>query len=186
MLPVRILAPASNPDIPIPSVAVLDAAGVDFFERKIRPIFVENCYKCHSAEAEKVKGGLLLDTRDGVIKGGDTGPVIVPGNPDKSLLIKAVRYIDPDLQMPPKNKKLAPEQITDLEAWVKMGAPDPRSAARTLLAAHLVEPDHSQDLVRAGDAGADLGGSGVEEPGEPALHGLAQRRQLSRRLVRVA
>ena len=107
-----------------------DPAGVEFFERKIRPIFVENCYKCHSAGAEKIKGGLLLDTRDGVIKGGDTGPALVPGNPEKSLLIKAIRYTDPDLQMPPKNKKLAPEQIADLEAWVKMGAPDPRSGTQ--------------------------------------------------------
>src|SRR5882724_10803720 len=108
----------------------LDPAGVEMFEKRIRPIFVENCYKCHSAEAEKVKGGLLLDTREGLFKGGETGPAIVPGNPDKSLLIKAVRYTDENLQMPPKNKKLSPEQIADLEAWVKMGAPDPRTATQ--------------------------------------------------------
>jgi len=110
--------------------ASLDAAGVEMFEKHIRPIFVENCYKCHSAEAEKVKGGLLLDTREGILKGGETGPAIVPGNPEKSLLIKAVRYTDENLQMPPKNKKLSSEQIADLEAWVKMGAPDPRTASQ--------------------------------------------------------
>ncbi len=71
---------------------------------------------------------MLLDTRDGLLKGGDTGPAIKPGDPEQSLLIKAVRYGDPDLAMPPKNKKLAPEKIADLEAWIKMGAPDPRTA----------------------------------------------------------
>jgi hypothetical protein len=101
---------------------------LDFFEKKIRPIFVENCFKCHSQGAEKIKGGLLLDSRDGVLKGGDTGPAIVPGNPEKSLLIKAVHYTDKDLQMPPNDRQLAPEQIHDLETWVKMGAPDPRLA----------------------------------------------------------
>src|SRR5688572_15644116 len=101
--------------------------GVDFFERRIRPVLVERCYECHSAQAEKLKGGLLLDTREGLLKGGDSGPAIVPGNPDKSLLIKAVRYTSEDLQMPPKNKKLPDEQIADLEEWVKMGAPDPRT-----------------------------------------------------------
>ena len=91
----------------MPSVrAATDAAGVEFFEKKIRPVLVEHCYDCHSADAKKVKGGLLLDTREGSLKGGDNGPALVPGNPDKSLLIKAVRYTDPDLQMPPKNKKL--------------------------------------------------------------------------------
>jgi mono/diheme cytochrome c family protein len=105
-----------------------DRAGVEFFEKHVRPVLVENCYKCHSAEAEKVKGGLLLDTREGLLKGGDSGPVIVAGDPDKSLLIKSVRYTDDNLQMPPKGKKLPENQIEDLIAWVKMGAPDPRTS----------------------------------------------------------
>jgi len=107
-----------------------DAAGIEFFEKHIRPIFVEHCHKCHSAEAEKIKGGFLLDTRDGLLKGGDTGPALVPGDPEKSLLIKAVRYTNEDLQMPPAKGgggKLNSKLITDLEAWVKMGAPDPRT-----------------------------------------------------------
>ena len=106
----------------------LTPAQTQFFESKIRPIFADKCFKCHSAQAEKVKAGLLLDSREGVLKGGETGPAVVPGDPEKSLLIKAVRYTDADLQMPPKGSKLSDEQIADLEAWVKMGAPDPRAA----------------------------------------------------------
>jgi len=107
--------------------AAPDAAGLEFFEKHVRPLLVEHCYTCHSAEAEKVKGGLLLDTREGLLKGGENGPALLPGDPERSLLIKAVRYSDENLQMPPKGKKLAPDQIAGLEAWVKMGAPDPRS-----------------------------------------------------------
>jgi hypothetical protein len=109
------------------SEADLTPAQLDFFENKIRPVLADNCYKCHSTFAEKVKGGLLLDSREALFKGGDSGAVIVPGDPEKSLLIKAVRYTDPDLQMP-KDKKLDDDKIADLVAWVKMGAPDPRSA----------------------------------------------------------
>lgn len=101
-------------------------AGVDFFEAKIRPLLMDHCYDCHSA-GRKIKGGLRLDLRAGWEKGGDNGPAIVAGKPDESLLIKAVRYTDEDLQMPPKKKKLAPEQIALLEQWVQMGAPDPRT-----------------------------------------------------------
>lgn len=111
----------------LPLRAADDQTGVEFFEKKVRPVLVEHCYQCHSTKAEKVKGGLLLDTREAMLKGGDTGPAIAPGEPDKSLLIKAIRYTDDNLQMPPKDKKLAPEQIADVEAWVKMGAPDPRT-----------------------------------------------------------
>ena len=99
----------------------------DFFENKIRPLLGDRCYKCHSTLAEKIKGGLLLDSREALLKGGDSGVAIVPGDPESSLLIKAVRYADPDLQMP-KDKKLDDDQIADLVRWVKMGAPDPRTA----------------------------------------------------------
>jgi mono/diheme cytochrome c family protein len=110
------------------SASSAEAAGIEFFEKHVRPIFVEHCHQCHSADAEKVKGGLLLDTKEGLLKGGDSGPALVSGEPDKSLLIKAIRYTDENLQMPPKGKKLTPDQIAHLEAWVKMGAPDPRAA----------------------------------------------------------
>ena len=102
-----------------------DASKLEFFEKKIRPLLAERCYECHSTEAKKVKGGLRLDTREDLLKGGDTGPALVPGDPDKSRLIEAVRYLNQDLQMPPKSP-LKPEQVRDLEKWVQMGAPDPR------------------------------------------------------------
>ena len=101
---------------------------LDFFEKKIRPVLVERCYECHSAAAKKNKGGLTLDTRDGVLKGGDAGSVVAPGDPEKSKLIEAVRYKNRDLQMPPKSS-LSSEQVRDLEQWVKLGAPDPRTEA---------------------------------------------------------
>jgi hypothetical protein len=101
------------------------AEQVEFFEKKIRPVLVEHCYKCHSASAKKVRGGLLLDSRDGVRKGGDTGPAIVPGDPAASRLIKALRY--DELQMPPDGK-LPDNVIADFEAWIKQGAVDPRVA----------------------------------------------------------
>ena len=114
--------------MPLRAVAAdLTPNQVDFFENRIRPVLADNCYKCHSTLAEKVKGGLLLDSREALLKGGDSGVVLVPGDPERSSLIKAVRYTDPDLQMP-KDKKLPADQIADLVTWVKMGAPDPRSA----------------------------------------------------------
>ena len=103
----------------------LKPEAVEFFEKKVRPVLVAHCYACHSAEAKKIKGGLRLDTRDGVVKGGTSGAVVVPGDPAKSLLIQAVRHADPDTKMPP-DKKLDAQVVADLEAWVKMGAPDPR------------------------------------------------------------
>ncbi|KAF0178375.1 MAG: hypothetical protein FD161_1924 [Limisphaerales bacterium] len=108
--------------------AELPREQLEFFEKKIRPVLVERCYECHSAAAKKNKGGLTLDTRDGVLKGGDAGPALVPGDPEKSKLIEAVRYKNRDLQMPPKSP-LPPDQVRDLEQWVKLGAPDPRTEA---------------------------------------------------------
>ena len=97
---------------------------VAFFESKIRPLLVANCVKCHGEKS--AKGGLRLDSKPGWLKGGDTGEVILPGNPDESLLIKAVRFADKTLQMPPK-KKLADHEIALLTDWVRQGAIDPRS-----------------------------------------------------------
>jgi hypothetical protein len=105
------------------------AEQIEFFEIKVRPIFAEHCYTCHSEKAEKLKGGLRLDSPDAILKGGDTSPAVIPGDVEGSLLIKAVRYTDPDLKMPPKNKKLSTDQIASLEAWVKMGAPMPLTPA---------------------------------------------------------
>lgn len=107
-------------------VTELTAEHKEFFERKIRPVLVERCYECHSVGVKRIGGGLLLDSRAGVMKGGDAGAAITPGDPEASLFIHAVRHTDPDLTMPPK-KKLSDAEIADLEAWVKMGAPDPRT-----------------------------------------------------------
>ncbi len=101
--------------------------GLEFFENRIRPVLVASCYECHSAEAAKAKGGLLLDTRDGLLKGGDHGPAVVIGQPEASRLVKAIHQTDDDLKMPPK-KTLTPSQVKDFEAWIRMGLPDPRQA----------------------------------------------------------
>jgi hypothetical protein len=119
-------APAAGPD----------AAGVEFFEKQVRPILTQHCHTCHSTHSQKIKGGLTLDTRDGFLKGGDSGPIAVPGQPKDSRLIRAIGYQDVDLQMPPKGK-LPDAAIADLTAWVKMGAPWPvetRPTARNIAA----------------------------------------------------
>ncbi len=109
------------------SAAAEPAESVEFFEKRIRPVLSEQCYKCHSSTSEKLKGGLMLDSREAWLKGGDTGPAITPGDPEKSLLVEAIRWKNTDMQMPPK-KALAPQQIADIEAWVKAGAPWPQTA----------------------------------------------------------
>ncbi|MBB74971.1 MAG: hypothetical protein CMJ75_10715 [Planctomycetaceae bacterium] len=102
-----------------------DAVGVTFFEEKIRPVLVKHCYSCHSAEAKIVRGGLRLDTRQALLRGGDSGPGIVPRKPAASQLLAALRY--DGLEMPPGGK-LSTAIIADFERWIRMGAPDPRDA----------------------------------------------------------
>src|SRR5262249_32500628 len=102
-----------------------DAAALAFFEAKIRPILFEHCYKCHSVASGKPRAGLKLASAAGLLKGGTNGPAIVPGDPGKSLLLKAVRH-EGGLTMPSKGKKLPAAVVRDFEVWVKMGAPDPR------------------------------------------------------------
>jgi len=99
----------------------------EFFEQKIAPIFSQSCYKCHSP-SEKVKGGLALDSREGLLKGGDDGKVIIPGHPADSMLIQRVTSKDADEKMPPKDASLSAQEIADLSTWIKMGAPDPRTS----------------------------------------------------------
>jgi cytochrome c553 len=113
----------------------------EFFEKKIRPVLVQSCYKCHSAEAKKLKGGLRLDSLAALLKGGDSGPSLVPGQPEKSKLIEAVCYKNIDLTMPPSSK-LDDAVIADLTKWVKMGAPWPGSDAAT------TEKKESFDLAK--------------------------------------
>ena len=101
---------------------------VQFFESKVRPLLVNRCHDCHSTKAKKVKGHLLLDNRAAILKGGESGPAVVPGQPDKSLLIQAVRYLKDDVQMPPKGK-LPASEIAVLEEWVRRGVPYPGAVA---------------------------------------------------------
>jgi hypothetical protein len=102
-----------------------DKAGIEFFEKRIRPVLVDKCYECHSAQAEKIKGGLMLDTRKSTLQGGDTGPAVVPKDTGRSLLLTAIRHADPDFEMPPK-EQLPASVLADFEKWIAMGAPDPR------------------------------------------------------------
>jgi hypothetical protein len=103
----------------------------EFFEKKVRPVLVAKCFACHSAD-KKRSGGLLVDSRAALLKGGDTGPAIVPGDPDKSLLVVAIGYQDTPKM--PKRSKLPDEEVADLTAWVKMGAPWPNSKTETVVA----------------------------------------------------
>jgi mono/diheme cytochrome c family protein len=97
------------------------------FATAIKPILEERCFECHSHAARKMKAGLALDSRAGLLAGGDSGPAMVPGDADKSRIIQAIRYTDEDLQMPPKNKRLGADQVALLTAWVQAGAPWPES-----------------------------------------------------------
>ena len=118
--------------LPAFAVAADEPTGIEFFEKKIRPILVQHCYECHSADAKALKAGLLLDSRDGWKQGGDSGPAIVPGKPQESLLIQALKYED-GMEMPPKGK-LPDEVVADFVKWIEQGAPDPRKAPAKALA----------------------------------------------------
>ena len=110
----------------LPAAVAQDRAGVEYFELHIRPLLAENCYACHSSETMAM-GELQVDSADGLLQGGTRGPALAPGNPAASLLLKAVSYTSLELQMPPTGK-LPAEEIDRLEAWIRMGAPDPRTA----------------------------------------------------------
>src|SRR6185503_19067293 len=102
-LAVLLLSGLCLAEAPVPAAPSSTAEGVEFFEKKIRPLLSENCFQCHSAAAPKgIKGGLSLDNRDAILRGGENGAAIVPGSPDASRLIRAVRWKDDKLQMPPK------------------------------------------------------------------------------------
>ena len=123
--------PSSLPRSPLfpARAADPDAKEIEFFEKKIRPVLVEQCYKCHSAEAEKdkkLKGGFKLDTKASLLKGGDSGLALVAGKPDEGTLLKSLHYTDDELQMPPKGK-LPDAVVKDFERWIADGAADPRT-----------------------------------------------------------
>ena len=108
---------------------------LDFFDKKIRPVLADKCYKCHAENAEKIRGGLTLDTREGMLRGGDNGAAVVPGSLKDSLLVEAIHYTNKDFAMPPKKSggKLPDDVIKDFEKWVQMGAPDPRVGTAKLV-----------------------------------------------------
>ncbi|HXG63323.1 MAG TPA: DUF1553 domain-containing protein [Planctomycetota bacterium] len=132
---------------PPQAAAADDPQGVEFFEKKIRPVLVDKCYSCHSAGAKKIKGGLTLDSRAGALKGGHQGPAIRPGEPERSLLVRAIRWEDEDLQMPPK-ERLPAAVAKDFEEWVRRGAPG--------------APDWA-GVAKASDAARPKSGLSVEE-----------------------
>ena len=110
----------------VPAIAA--DSDLAFFENKIRPLLVEHCHSCHSVKAGKKKGGLQLDSRGALLTGGDNGPAMVSGKVAESLLLKAVSYQDPDLEMPPK-ERLSAAQVADLTTWIQAGAAWPQEAA---------------------------------------------------------
>jgi hypothetical protein len=113
--------------------ADFDPRGLEFFEKKVRPVLVEHCYKCHSPQSKRrPRGNLRLDSRAGLLKGGESGPAMVAGHPERSRFIQAIQYKE-DLRMPPRSK-LPEDTIADLVAWVKMGAPWPRDRGEPGLA----------------------------------------------------
>ncbi len=108
------------------NAATPTAEQLEFFERSVRPLLAEHCYSCHSSKAEKLKANLLVDSRAGLLRGGDSGAAIVPGDADGSLIIAAIRY--ENYEMPPKGK-LPAKDIETFEKWIEMGAPWPNESA---------------------------------------------------------
>ena len=104
--------------------------GTDYYEQHIRPVLVEHCYECHSADAEELQAGLRLDQPAGWLDGGDSGPAIIPEAPEESLLLTALSYEADFYQMPP-DQKLADEIVERFTAWIEMGAPAPQPNAST-------------------------------------------------------
>jgi hypothetical protein len=121
----------------VPAVGRADssAEAVAFFEKQVRPVLAERCFSCHGPKVQR--GGLRLDSRDGLLKGGDTGPTVVPGQPEKSLLLQAVRR-NADLKMPPKEALPAPA-VAALENWVRLGAPWPADAPAGVIVSGITE-----------------------------------------------
>jgi hypothetical protein len=148
----------------------------EFFEKRIRPVLVEKCYGCHAKQAGLPKGGLRLDTRATLRRGGTTGPVIVPGRPEKSRLLNALRY-DGDLKMPPSGK--LPERIaTDFETWIRLGAIDPREDAPVVGSA-----SGTQSRVDFSNAGKHWSLQPPQQPDVPSVRDASWPRNAVDRFV---
>ncbi len=133
--------------VPNGFVSVPTSEQIAFFERRIRPLLVEHCYQCHSAEASELGGGLLLDSRRGLLAGGDTERPVIPTDTEHSLLVRAVSYADAHLKMPP-DEKLADDEIAALKSWIAMGVPDPRDedTIATYKQRHEIDWDAARDF----------------------------------------
>ena len=115
------------------------------FHDYVEPLLKQNCYECHSHEAEKAKGGMVLDSRASILKGGDSGPVLVPGEPENSLMIEAILYGNEDLQMPP-DYQLEQDDIARLREWISLGPPDPREGPAFAGFGEETEPPKAENL----------------------------------------
>ncbi|MCB9907611.1 MAG: DUF1549 domain-containing protein [Planctomycetes bacterium] len=121
----KVASDQPRPELPSEGTAPqATAEQIEFFETNVRPVLVEKCFKCHSTDSKRIKAGLTLNTREGFLTGGESGPAMVPGDVEASSFIEAIRYQNPDFEMPPK-ERLSDQQIADLESWVRMGAPWP-------------------------------------------------------------
>ncbi len=160
------------------SPAADDRPGIDFFESKIRPVLVERCQKCHSAALARPKGQLRLDTRDGARKGGASGPAVVPGDLEASVLYQAITAADGYSPMPPKEKLPTPV-VADFRRWIEMGAPDPRDGTTAAAEGRRRRPR----LVVAAADRAPGGPGGPPCPGRlvPHAHRPLHPRQAARR-----
>ena len=114
-----------GPGLVLSSQVTAQEKGIEFFERRIRPVLVEKCFGCHSKGADGVKAGLNLDSRRALLSGGDSGAAIIPGQPDASLLIESIRYQPDSLMMPPDGR-LSDSVVADFEKWVADGAVWPK------------------------------------------------------------
>src|SRR5207253_2075847 len=114
------------------------SAQLEFFEAKIRPVLAQHCYKCHSLAAGKSKGGLRLDTREAIRRGGESGQAVIPHNVALSKLIHAIKHEGPE--MPKEGLKLSDVVIADFESWIDMGAPAPRDEAQVVAATQPAAP----------------------------------------------
>ncbi len=126
--------------------ADIEPAKLAFFEEKIRPVLVAKCYECHSVEAKgkgKLKGDLFVDSRDGLLTGGESGPAVVPNQPMKGNLMKAIRHTVDDMKMPPK-EKLPDDVIANFQKWIELGAPDPREGSKVATAKRVINIDEGK------------------------------------------
>ncbi len=119
-----------------PIQAAIDARGLEHFESKVRPILIAHCLECHGEDPDALKGGLDLSTAAGVLRGGESGVTLVPGDPEASPLYHAVTYADKEFAMPPRGR-LSDQEVEALRMWIEMGAPDPRTGP----AVEAAEPD---------------------------------------------